>query len=191
MKAITLTQPWASLVALGAKRIETRSWNTNYRGPLAIHAAKGLPKGLKRGQHLTLGEFDTERDQSGLLMRADRLLWPYRLPLGSVVAICELIDVLPITEKPQRGERCVALDEEGRVRLWKPGEFEGVAMHVGEACWSSEREDGWTAEHEAAFGDYEPGRFAWLLADVRPIRRPIATKGALGLWEWPAEVTVF
>src|SRR5690348_17556570 len=44
MKALTLTQPWASLVAIGAKRIETRSWSTSYRGPLAIHAAKGFPK---------------------------------------------------------------------------------------------------------------------------------------------------
>jgi len=43
VKAITLTQPWATLVAIGAKRIETRSWRTHYRGPLAIHAAKALP----------------------------------------------------------------------------------------------------------------------------------------------------
>jgi hypothetical protein len=39
-----LTQPWASLVASGHKRVETRSWRTNYRGPIAIHAAKGFPK---------------------------------------------------------------------------------------------------------------------------------------------------
>lgn len=43
MKALSLTQPWATLVAIGAKRIETRSWGTSYRGPLAIHAAKGFP----------------------------------------------------------------------------------------------------------------------------------------------------
>lgn len=40
MKAITLWQPWATLIAIGAKQFETRSWDTNYRGPLAIHAAK-------------------------------------------------------------------------------------------------------------------------------------------------------
>jgi hypothetical protein len=40
MKAISLWQPWASLVVLGAKKIETRHWTTNYRGPLLIHAAK-------------------------------------------------------------------------------------------------------------------------------------------------------
>ena len=40
MKAISLCQPWASLMALGAKKIETRSWATNYRGQLLIHASK-------------------------------------------------------------------------------------------------------------------------------------------------------
>lgn len=38
--ALTLWQPWASLVAWEEKRIETRSWSTSYRGPLVIHAAK-------------------------------------------------------------------------------------------------------------------------------------------------------
>ena len=43
MKALTLHQPWATLVAVGEKRIETRSWSTDYRGPLAIHAGKARP----------------------------------------------------------------------------------------------------------------------------------------------------
>lgn len=43
MKALSLTQPWATLVAIGAKKIETRSWSTSYRGPVAIHASKGYP----------------------------------------------------------------------------------------------------------------------------------------------------
>jgi hypothetical protein len=40
MKAITLYEPWATLVAIGVKPHETRSWPTSYRGPLAIHAGK-------------------------------------------------------------------------------------------------------------------------------------------------------
>jgi activating signal cointegrator 1 len=39
MKAISILQPWASLIVLGHKRIETRSWNTKYRGRLLIHAS--------------------------------------------------------------------------------------------------------------------------------------------------------
>lgn len=40
IKAITLWEPWATLMAHGLKQIETRAWPTKYRGPLAIHAAK-------------------------------------------------------------------------------------------------------------------------------------------------------
>ena len=42
MKAISLSQPWASLVASGAKKFETRSWRSHYRGPLLIHAGKRI-----------------------------------------------------------------------------------------------------------------------------------------------------
>lgn len=41
--AISLLQPWASLVVGGKKHIETRSWRTPILGPLAIHASKGFP----------------------------------------------------------------------------------------------------------------------------------------------------
>lgn len=40
MKTLTIKQPWATLIALGHKKIENRSWTTNYRGIVAIHAAK-------------------------------------------------------------------------------------------------------------------------------------------------------
>lgn len=40
MKALSLWQPWASAIVIGAKCIETRHWSTYYRGPLLIHAAK-------------------------------------------------------------------------------------------------------------------------------------------------------
>lgn len=39
MKALTLRQPWATLLAYGEKQLETRSWRTHYRGPVAIHAS--------------------------------------------------------------------------------------------------------------------------------------------------------
>lgn len=40
MKAITICQPYAHLIAIGEKRVENRTWPTRYRGPLAIHAGK-------------------------------------------------------------------------------------------------------------------------------------------------------
>lgn len=42
MKALSIRQPWAWLIVNGHKDIENRSWSTRYRGPVLIHAAKGM-----------------------------------------------------------------------------------------------------------------------------------------------------
>lgn len=42
LKAISLYEPWATLIGLGLKSYETRSWQTVYRGPLVICAAQRL-----------------------------------------------------------------------------------------------------------------------------------------------------
>lgn len=44
MKVITLKQPWATLVAEGIKKYEFRSWKTNYRGKILIHAGIGIDR---------------------------------------------------------------------------------------------------------------------------------------------------
>ena len=40
MKALSVRQPWAELILQGRKTIELRTWQTGYRGPLAIHASQ-------------------------------------------------------------------------------------------------------------------------------------------------------
>jgi hypothetical protein len=97
IKALTLTQPWASLIALGAKQIETRSWRTAYRGPVAIHAAVGMPP-IRRGERMTLGDWEVERDSARSLLLRGPISHPYRLPLGAVVAVAYLVDILPTSE---------------------------------------------------------------------------------------------
>lgn len=55
MKAITLKQPWATLVAEGLKKYEFRSWKYNYRGEILIHAGAGVDKeAMKKYEHLNL-----------------------------------------------------------------------------------------------------------------------------------------
>lgn len=55
MKVITLKQPWATLIAEGYKKYEFRTWKTNYRGEIYIHAGKGIDKeGMKRVKDLNL-----------------------------------------------------------------------------------------------------------------------------------------
>lgn len=87
MKALTLWQPWASLVAIGAKEIETRSWQTRYRGKLAIHAAKRKPE---------LADDETGKYMMDALA-SENVVWSM-LPLGAIVAICELVDCYPVEE---------------------------------------------------------------------------------------------
>ncbi len=134
MKALTLTQPWASLVAIGAKRIETRSWSTSYRGPLAIHAAKGFPR---------------DAQELSRCIRLSVLFGPhYEYPRGAVIATCRLV-------------ACVRTEE----LLSRPAYAADMT------------------EQEEMFGNYDPGRWGWMLADIKGVA-PEPAKGALGLWEW-------
>lgn len=88
MRALSLTQPWASLIACGAKVIETRSWQTSYRGPLAIHASKGFPRECR--DLCATQPFLRELTRAGLSMP--------ELPLGAVVAVCRLTAVLDTSD---------------------------------------------------------------------------------------------
>lgn len=81
-KALTLHQPWASLIATGHKSIETRSWSTRYRGPLFIHAAKS---------EVPTRSFAAQ--QAGYPLTQEQ--WN-EMPFGALVASCQLLDVVPV-----------------------------------------------------------------------------------------------
>lgn len=75
IKAISLWQPWASLMATGVKLHETRHWPTAYRGPIAIHAAKTV---------------DTAGAPDSLCNAIFGQGWMDSLPRGAVLAIGDL-----------------------------------------------------------------------------------------------------
>lgn len=87
MKAITLYNPWALLVVLGIKRIETRHWSTTHRGPLAIHAGSAA-----RSLGGETGEIGRELLRHPLLVEVlgrcglspDLAAWPFSCILGTV-----------------------------------------------------------------------------------------------------------
>ena len=85
MRAISLWQPWATFVALGLKKFETRSWGTAYRGPLLIHAAKRPMTGIEK--ELVYYLKNEYGDLCACLNNAE-------FPLGALVASCELVDCL-------------------------------------------------------------------------------------------------
>lgn len=160
MKALSLTQPYATLVSLGAKRIETRSWATSYRGRLLIHAAKGMgPVGGNRGlNHLVANEpFWSVLQAAGCTFGRRA---PSGLPFGAIVAVCDLVD-------------CVSTG------LYPVILFQRSVQH-GSEIWQVPPGN---MSREYSFGDYSPGRYAWLLADVQAFPESVECKGALGLWK--------
>ena len=74
MKVLTLKQPWATLISEGLKEYEFRSWNTNYRGKLLIHAGVSIDKEeIKK--------------------------YNYDYPKSRIVALVELVDCIKIDDK--------------------------------------------------------------------------------------------
>jgi hypothetical protein len=89
MKALTLMQSWATLAAIGAKKIETRSWSTKYRGEIALHAAKGFPRWAK--ELCFTDPFYSTLEQ---IFPNDSII--ESLPLGCVLAKFNLVNVVKI-----------------------------------------------------------------------------------------------
>ncbi len=147
MKCVSLWQPWASAIALGLKKIETRSWSTGYRGPIAIHAAKRACR---------LNELDIEMALALKGAGIDRM---DSLPLGAIVATARLVD-------------CCRFTNLGMV---SGGVNKNYAM---------------PGIVERAFGDFSPGRFGWMLADVQKLHTPIPLRGLQGLFDLPEGIVL-
>jgi len=173
MKALSLIQPWASLIAIGAKKIETRS---RLRPPasligqrIAIHASKGFPRDAK-----------------------DACLDPvFVTALWSDITRYATIDTAPDGGYMRLGSEFVSITEiEQHIKQLPCGVIIATARVTG--CWSTNRLDllAKLPDAERAFGNYAPDRWMWGLADVQVLPEPIAASGKLGLWEWqhPDEV---
>lgn len=76
MKAISVKQPWASMIAQGVKSIETRTWATRHRGPLLI-VASSQPKIGPTGLALVVVELiDCRRMGEGDVQAACCAVYP-------------------------------------------------------------------------------------------------------------------
>ena len=137
MKVLSLLQPWATLVVMGIKKIETRSWRTTHRGELLIHASMGKSGGL-----LTV-----EEPFSYYIKNFSDL------PFGYIIGSVTLVDVIPV-EQLNMNEQLI-----NKLTL-----------------------------EERAFGNYNKGRYAWLLDDAVMFKKVIAAKGQLNLWNFDIEM---
>ena len=155
MHAITIPQPYASLVVVGAKRFLTLDWKTDYRGPVALHAGNhelpffddiDIRKALCRA-------FEDSSPISSIYGYMNELL------RGEVIATAELLECRRITgvSGPLGDRRAIVLENS-----------------VGD----------WISEDEFLLGNWVPGLYAWEFSNVKRLPRPAPAAGAAGLWVW-------
>lgn len=99
MKAITIWQPWATLLATGEKKFETRSWATKYRGPIAIHAATRSPK---------KSFYELDDETCAAIREVVESPFFASLPTGCVLAVAGLVACHEMKE-----------DENGNIGYWR------------------------------------------------------------------------
>lgn len=86
MRARSLHQPWAQAIMLGLKPFETRGWATDYRGPLAIHAAKKI---------FSYKDYPLDYYQE-VGRRLKQINFPlFALDYGKVLCVVDLVDCVP------------------------------------------------------------------------------------------------
>ena len=109
MKAISIKEPFATLIANRMKKIETRSWKTNYRGEIFIHASgKSLAK-----------EFLTNDYVVDLIKDMD-------MNYGNIICRCNLVD-------------CIYMDEEFIEYIKQnPTEYNVGEYKLGRYAWVME-----------------------------------------------------
>ncbi len=126
MKVLSVKEPFATLLANGIKKIETRSWSTKYRGIIYIHASLKIEKYKNT-------EFNN-------------LIKNMSFMPGYILCKANLVD-------------CIYMNEEFINKI---------------------KENNYT---EYLCGDYQEGRYGWVLENVEVIE-PIKAKGKLGIWNF-------
>ncbi|MFD5020054.1 ASCH domain-containing protein [Paenibacillus sp. NPDC058367] len=123
MKAITIVQPWATLIALGEKHFETRSWATKHRGELAIHAGKKIDKDA----------CDQPEIRAALVRHgytADNL------PTGAVLATCNLEDIYLINHHAEHMRLATSINEQGLIdEVFEGDEYAFGWYEEGRFAW--------------------------------------------------------
>ena len=128
MKVLSIKEPYAALIANGDKLIETRSWKTNYRGELYIHAssAKIVKKHLANQYVIDISK-------------------NLKMNYGNIICKAKLVD-------------CIYMNQDFIDSIKKN-------------------------QKEYHLGQYELGRYAWILENVELIE-PIPAKGKLNIWNY-------
>lgn len=157
--ALTVTQPWASLLSFGAVHVLSASNSIEHRGFVAIHAGSRRSHGGKFILHARAARM------VGRITPAQEMAVRTRdVPFGAVVATAHLEDVVATDEVLWSTD----LDRPHRYIVERSG-----VDHIGHWVISN-RERSLLAS----------APFLLLFARVRPLPRPVPTRGHPGLWNW-------
>lgn len=131
-----MTEPFATLIKEKTKSVETRSWKTNYRGPLYIHASM---------TKISKNDLEDKKLMS--------LIENKNMNFGNIICKCDLVD-------------CIYMTKEYVIEM-KDHNYQ-----------------------EYICGEYEEGRYAWVLDNITPLEIPIKAKGQLGIWNYYNEFEI-
>jgi protein gp37 len=165
IKALTIWQPWASLIMIGAKPFEFRGWNFALREPALVNQTIVVHAGARPVKpdevDDLLRRLGGDDDMTGLIV--DKAL--------------ELLTRVRASYKCRLLPLAAGL---GTARLGRPrnagaifGGQKGVNARLGQTVADSDR---------GAFN------FAWPLTDIKPFAAPIPMRGAQGFWQWPGRI---
>lgn len=163
MKALSIINPIAYLVACGVKDVENRSWTTNYRGKLYIHSS-GVATNTITGTDLPYGHanvldliFNEKRERDAVIRGVEEVLKRVAFKYYGLKTYDEWIE----------------FDEPARDLPFKAGSI------IGEVVVQDVKRDAkspWAA----------PNCYHWCLTDAKLYDTPIiGIRGRLGLWDYP------
>lgn len=134
MKVLTIQEPYATFIMQGMKKIETRSWQTKYRGEIYIHAGKSKTYLRKIKDNNIM-----------------KLLENTKLNYGNIICKAELVDCIYMTN-----------------------EFINKIKNK--------------KDYEYTLGEYEIGRYAWVLKNIEKLENEIPAKGKLNIWTYNEDI---
>jgi len=98
VQALSIRMPWAYLIATGVKDVENRTWKTNYRGRVFIHAGKKFDRAALEHHHLIRLKRDgglIDMETAGAIVWLN-LVWQYSAIIGEV----DIVDCVTKSSSP-------------------------------------------------------------------------------------------
>lgn len=90
IKALSIKQPWATLIVHHGKNIENRTWRTKFRGRFLVHASAGM----------TRGEYEDAYDMAAVINPSRNFPTFESLKRGGIVGSVELVDCVEESDSP-------------------------------------------------------------------------------------------